>query len=134
MVLQEVHQRRDSTFTSISHDELPDIRDVSSMSCRSNWRDTSTSPRDALEELRQSHTSILNVTSDGEESDDEDASQCSYLFADLNEPPQLDDDFIPNCFHSKGIVTSGTVKRSDTNIITHWIDTSSNNIRNVTES
>ncbi|KAI2497199.1 hypothetical protein MHU86_17293 [Fragilaria crotonensis] len=134
MVLEEVHQRRDTTFTSISQEESSDRRDASSMSCGSNWRDTSTSPRDALEELRQSHTSILNVTSDGEESDDEDASQCSYLFADLNEPPQLDDDFIPNCFHSKGIVTSGTVKRSDTNIITDWIDTSSNNIRNVTES
>ena len=104
------------------------------MSCRSNGRDTSTSPRDALEELRQSHTSILNVTSDGEDSDDEDASICSYLFADLNEPPRLDDDFVPNCVHSQEVVATGTAKRADTNIITDWLDTSSNNIRNVTES
>lgn len=134
MVLDVEYRQQDTTFTMVDQDVFAGHRDTSYMSCRTNSRDTSTSPRDSLEEMRQSHNSILNVTSDGEESDDDDSSQCSYLFADLNEPPRLDDDVAPDGIQPRPIVACCPNEAPRTNMITNWLDTSTNSIRNVTES
>ena len=150
MVIEVEYMREETTtFTWVNPDEFTDRRNTSARSCRSNARDTSTSPRDALEELRQSHVSILNLTSDAEDSDVDcdDASQSSCLFADLNEPPRLEEDAfhdaqkpIAACCRkensSKNITTDWLEvnDKPSKNIITDWLDPSNCSIQNVSES
>jgi hypothetical protein len=134
MLLQVEHGYNESTLDSIFEDDFDYARDSSMQSCKYNHRDTSTTARDALEDLRQNHTSILNVSSDGEESDDdEEASQCSFLFEELNEPPRLDDDE-RDPVQGKRVISCCSSTRPHESSIKTWIDTSSNSIRNVTES
>lgn len=141
MVLEVQYPHEDTSFVSSRHHQVQFVmedRDASLMSCRSNARDTSTSPRDTLEELRQSHNSILNLTEDGEESDDDDASQGSCLFEDLNEPPRLED--APACDDDvKGVpkpvaACCPNERTKSNNVLVDWLDTSTNNLRNATES
>jgi len=140
MVLDVEHRLESTTFITVRDDDFTDYPNISTISCVSNNAcDSSTSPRDTLEELRQTHSSILNVTSDAEESDDEDASQqSSIIFADLNEPPQLEEDPFTQCRDEQEtpkpvLACCNTGEHSNT-FLRGWFDKSTNNIRTATEN
>jgi len=134
-----VDRSENTSFITIRDEDFIDYPNISTISCSSsNVRDISTSPRDTLEELRQTHSSILNVTSDAEESDDDDASQqSSTLFAELIEPPQLEEGPCTQWRDEQEtpkpvLACCNTVDHSNT-FLRGWFDKSTNNIRTATE-
>lgn len=134
MVVLE-YEPGNTTLTSVEDDDFLNYGNKSKVKCHSKTvRDTSTSPRDALTEMRQTHSSILNVTSDAEDSEDDDASQqSSVLFAELSEPPRLEEKPCSPSGHETPKPLVACCNTSD-HPITTWFDRSTNNIRTATES
>lgn len=141
----EISHSRDDTLIDSSHEivELQDHHHYHNFPVvmnYSNCRDTSTCLREVSEEIRQSvntHNSILNVTSDSDDSSDAEDDNIGNLFdEDFPHAPREFDRHPPT-------QTSRTnqqrqlaccVPAAPSNVLTDWLDSSTYSLNNVTES
>jgi hypothetical protein len=128
----------DTEDTLIEPHEAFEVLQTGDHSMMSNCRDTSTSPREVSDELRQSvntHNSILDVTSDAEDSDD-DAD--GYLFDDFEVNESMDSP-PPNSFkvvlpEKQQLACCAPAPAQTPNVLTDWIKSSSSSFQSVTET